>query len=94
MTRLNEELVNHRQEMELYLETVSGTGIVLIDSALKILDCNKGFTGMFKLQQKPIGSPVTDLLILCDNDLKKDRRTSTLLQPSFGGERHRLLPRP
>ena len=57
--------------MELYLETVSGTGIVLIDSALKILDCNKGFTGMFKLQQKPIGSPVTDLLILCDNDLKR-----------------------
>jgi len=70
MTILEEELVNRRKDIELYLDTVSSTGIVIIDPALNILDCNQGFMRMFQLQQKPIGSPVGDYLILGENDLK------------------------
>ena len=71
MTVLKEELVSQRGEIESYLEAVSGIRIVLIDSTLKIVDCNQGFTRMFQLQQKPIGSPLTDFLIFDYNDLKQ-----------------------
>ncbi len=67
---LKEELLSRPEELELYLDSVSATGIALIDPALNILDCNQGFKRMFQLQQKPIGSPVADFLILDKNDLK------------------------
>jgi signal transduction histidine kinase len=70
MSRLKEELVSQRGELASYLNTVSDIGIVLIDPTLKIVDCNQGFMRIFQLQQNPIGSPLTDFLILDDNDLK------------------------
>ena len=70
MTMLK-ELVSRREEIESYLDTVSSIGIILIDSALNIQDCNHGFTRMFQLQQKPVGSPVADFLTLGDNDLNQ-----------------------
>jgi len=70
MTMLK-ELLSQREEIESYLEKVSSIGIVLIDSAQNIQDCNQGFTRMFQLQQKPVGSPVTDFLTLGDNDLNQ-----------------------
>ncbi len=70
MTMLKEEWVSQREELESYLEIVSGIGIVLLDSVLNIQDCNQGFTRMFQLQRKPFGLPVTNFLILVDDDLK------------------------
>jgi len=67
---IKEERGNQRKELESYLETASGFGIVLIDSGLRILDCNQGFTRMFQLRQKPFNAPVADFLILGDNGLK------------------------
>lgn len=70
MSILKEELLRQREKLESYLETVSATGIALINPSLSILDCNQGFTKMFNLQQKPIGESVTNFLILCKEDLK------------------------
>jgi len=70
MTMLK-ELVNQREEIESYLEKISSIGIVLIDSARNVQDCNHGFTRIFQLQQKPVGSPLSDFVILGDNDLKQ-----------------------
>jgi len=70
MNGLKQELVRHREDFESYLETTSGLGIVLIDPALNILDCNRGFTRMFQLQGKPLGAPLADFLILGINGLK------------------------
>jgi PAS domain-containing protein len=70
MTMLAKELISQREEIESYLETVSSIGIVLIDAALNILDCNQGFTRMFQLKQQPVGAPVAYFLILGDNELK------------------------
>jgi len=70
MTGLKEEIVRHREDFESYLETVSDIGIVLIDAALNILDCNQGFMRMFQLQGKPRGAPLADFLILGDTGLK------------------------
>ncbi len=70
MTLLQNEFKHHKEKLELYLETSSAIGIVLIDPALIILDCNQGFTRMFQLLQKPLGLPVADFLILRDSDLK------------------------
>jgi PAS domain-containing protein len=65
------ELESQREEIESYLEKVSSIGIVLIDSARNIQDCNHGFTKIFQLKQKPVGSPLADFLILGDSDLKQ-----------------------
>jgi signal transduction histidine kinase/CheY-like chemotaxis protein len=70
MSRLKEELVSQREKLESYLDAVSGIGIVLIGQEMNILDCNHGFTRIFQLQQKPVGAPLTDFLILGDNDFK------------------------
>ena len=70
MSMLKEELLSQRGELASYLNSVSDVGIVLIDPALNIVDCNHGFTRIFQLQQNPIGSPLSDFLILDDNDLK------------------------
>ncbi|MCG6536618.1 MAG: PAS domain S-box protein, partial [Syntrophales bacterium LBB04] len=70
MTLLQREIAQHREKTELYLNTLCGVGIVLLDPELKILDCNQGFMRIFHLRKKPIGSPVADFLILGDNDLK------------------------
>jgi len=70
MSILQEELVNQSEELASHLDAVSGIGIVLIGPAMNILDCNQGFTSMFQLQQKPIGAPVADFLILGQSDLK------------------------
>ena len=70
MSMLKEELVSQREILESYLDAVSGIGVVLIDPALNILDCNQGFTMIFQLQQKPVGLPLTDFLILGDNAFK------------------------
>jgi len=70
MTLLQREIAQHREKIELYLDTLCGVGIVLLDSELNILDCNQGFMRIFHLQKKPIGSPVADFLILGYNDLK------------------------
>ena len=70
MTLFQDEFNHHKEKLELYFETSSAMGIVLIDPALIILDCNQGFTRMFQLMQKPFGLPVADFLILRDNDLK------------------------
>jgi PAS domain-containing protein len=71
MTMLKEGLASQREELESYLEKVSSIGILLIDAARNIQDCNQGFTRMFQLQQKPTGSPAADFLILGDDDLKQ-----------------------
>lgn len=70
MTMLAKELVSSRAELESYLEATSSIGIVLIDAALNILDCNQGFTRIFQLKQKPVGAPVAYFLTLGDNELK------------------------
>jgi hypothetical protein len=70
MTVLKEERGNQREELESYLETVSSFGILLINSDQNILDCNQGFMKIFQLQQKPLGSPVDDFLMLGDTGLK------------------------
>jgi hypothetical protein len=69
MTTIKEELASQRNELASYLETGSGIGIVLLDTALDILDCNEGFTRMFQLQQKPAGAPLTNFLIVGDEKL-------------------------
>jgi len=69
MSTLREELINLRERLESYLEAVSGTGIVLIDPALNILDCNQGFTRMFQLRQKPVGRSLKDFLTIGDDEL-------------------------
>jgi len=70
MTILQRELAQQKEKLASYLDVLSGIGIAFIDSALNIRDCNQGFKKIFHIQKKPIGSPVTDFLILEDNDLK------------------------
>jgi hypothetical protein len=70
MTLLKKELARQQGKPESYLDRLSGIGIVLLDSALNIMDCNHGFMKTFQLRKKPIGSPVADFLILGDNNLK------------------------
>lgn len=71
MTTLKEELASQCEELASYLDLSSNIGIVLVDLALGIRDCNRGFTRIFGLQQKPVGSPVADFLILGIDDLKQ-----------------------
>jgi hypothetical protein len=70
MIVLRKELARQRDGLESYLDAISSIGIVLLDSALNVMDCNDGFMRMFHLLQKPFGSPVSNFLNLSDNDLK------------------------
>ncbi len=69
MTLLQNEISLHRGKIESYLYTLSGLGIVFTDMAMRILDCNHGFTEMFQLQQKPFGAPLADFLKIAETDL-------------------------
>jgi hypothetical protein len=73
MTTLKDELASQHEEIVSYLAAFGIIGIILIDSALNILDCNQGFIKMFQLQNKPLGTPIADFLILGDKDLKHTR---------------------
>lgn len=84
MTILQEELASRRKEVESYLETASGVGIVIVDPALNILDCNQGFKRMFQLKRKPVGAPVGDYLILGENDLKHAETLKLSCRPQSG----------
>lgn len=70
MTMVEKAFLSQRAEIDAYLETASSIGIVLIDAALNILDCNQGFMRMFQLKQKPLGAPVGYFLILDDKELE------------------------
>lgn len=78
MTSFRKELFNYREELELYFDTLSSIGIVFVDSALKIQDCNQGFKRIFQLQQKPLGSPLDDFLVLRKDDLKHNEELKLL----------------
>ena len=84
MSVLKEELVSQLGELTSYLSALSDIGIVLIDPTLNIVDCNQGFTRIFQLQKNPIGSPLTDFLILDDNDLKHTGETKLPCSPQSG----------
>jgi len=84
MTTFEDELASRQKEILSYLESVSGVGIVLIDPALNILDCNQGFTRMFQLPRKPVGTLVTDFLILGENDLKHTEDLKLLCKHQSG----------
>jgi hypothetical protein len=71
MIVLQKELARQHEGLESYLDSISSIGIVLLDSALNILDCNQGFIRMFHLEHNPLGSPVADFLNVSDGDLKK-----------------------
>lgn len=73
MSLLKRELAGQHEEIELYLNALSSIGIVLLDAALNILDCNRGFTKIFHLRKKPVGAPLADFLILGNNNLEQAR---------------------
>jgi PAS domain-containing protein len=87
LTTLKEKLGSQRAELEAYLEKASSMVIVLIDSALNILDCNQGFLKMFQLHQKPLGVSVADFLVLGGKDLNdgEEFKCSCNQQSGVGG---------
>lgn len=70
MTLLQRVIAQQREKIESYLNESAVVGIVYIDPKLNILDCNHGFTNMFQLNQKPLGSPVSDFLIFGNGALR------------------------
>ena len=64
MSILGEQLDRQREAVFSYLLVKTGTGIVLLDSRLIILDCNGGFLVMVGLDEVPRESPIADFLEL------------------------------
>jgi len=84
MTTLRRELARQGEGLRSYLETFSGLGIVLMDPARKIIDCNQGFARLFHLKQKPIGAPAEDFMTLGGRDFEEAGELKLPCSPSSG----------
>lgn len=73
MTTLKEELARYVREVESYLTTSNGIGIVLLAKDLTILDCNLGFMRLFDPRQRPVGESLTNYIELDGADLRSGR---------------------
>jgi len=73
MTTLKEELARHINEIESYLTTSNGIGIVLLKDDFTIMDCNLGFMRLFNPRQKPVGDPLSRYIELDGADLRSGR---------------------
>lgn len=73
MITLKEELARYTHEIESYLTTSNGVGIVLLTPDFTILDCNLGFMRLFNPLQKPTGEPLTRYVDLDGADLCSNR---------------------
>jgi len=73
MTTLKEELARYAHEVESYLTTSNGIGIVLLSHDLTILDCNLGFMRLLNPRQKPVGEPLSSFIEMDGADLRSGR---------------------
>jgi C4-dicarboxylate-specific signal transduction histidine kinase len=64
MSLLREKMMRHCQAVYSYLETKSSVSVIVLDSALNILDGNRGFKALFGLAEIPIGRHVADFVAL------------------------------
>lgn len=58
--KIRDTLSQLSDEIAGYLATSGRIGIVLLDSGLRILDCNPGFMQILGQRQKPVGEPISD----------------------------------
>jgi hypothetical protein len=65
-----EELAKYGKELEWYLATSNGIGVVLLDIDLTIQDCNLGFMRLFNPRQNPAGEPLADYLDLDGSEIR------------------------
>jgi hypothetical protein len=86
MSKLQDELFRRREALVSYLELTGSVGIVLLDPALFVLDCNHGFMKMLNLQKKPIGLPVSEFLKLGTDDLNQSGELKVSCKNSSGAD--------